>query len=88
MSGLRPSPYKHSGTKVHELCANLCRLSPDDQNLDLQRDAAQVAGCARVFEDMVSSTGHFLVSLLPSTHVRGYAHTAVGANQLLIYPAD
>jgi len=24
MSGLRLSPYKHSGTKAHELCINLC----------------------------------------------------------------
>ena len=30
------------------------RVSTDDQNLDLQRDALQTAGCERVFEDMVS----------------------------------
>ncbi len=30
------------------------RGSTDDQNLDLQRDALQTAGCERVFEDMVS----------------------------------
>ena len=30
------------------------RVSTDDQNLDLQRDALQAAGCERVFEDMVS----------------------------------
>ena len=30
------------------------RVSTDDQNLDLQRDALQAVGCERVFEDMVS----------------------------------
>lgn len=30
------------------------RVSTDDQNLDLQRDALQAAGCERVFEDMVN----------------------------------
>jgi DNA invertase Pin-like site-specific DNA recombinase len=30
------------------------RVSTYDQNLDLQRDALQTAGCERVFEDMVS----------------------------------
>ncbi|MCY0916485.1 recombinase family protein [Massilia antarctica] len=30
------------------------RVSTDDQNLDLQRDALQAAGCERVFEDAVS----------------------------------
>ena len=29
-------------------------VSIDDQNLDLQRDALQAAGCERIFEDMVS----------------------------------
>jgi DNA invertase Pin-like site-specific DNA recombinase len=27
------------------------RVSTDDQNLDLQRDALRAAGCERVFED-------------------------------------
>jgi DNA invertase Pin-like site-specific DNA recombinase len=30
------------------------RVSTDDQNLDLQRDALQQAGCERVFEDTAS----------------------------------
>lgn len=30
------------------------RVSTDDQNLDLQRDALETAGCERVFEDMAS----------------------------------
>ncbi|MFS7253195.1 recombinase family protein [Rahnella rivi] len=30
------------------------RISTDDQNLDLQRDALEAAGCERMFEDMAS----------------------------------
>ncbi|RZN52418.1 recombinase family protein [Escherichia sp. E13S3] len=30
------------------------RVSTDDQNLNLQRDALQVAGCEKIFEDQIS----------------------------------
>ncbi|HEP0304336.1 TPA: recombinase family protein [Providencia rettgeri] len=30
------------------------RVSTDDQNLDLQRDALQTAGCGKIFEDQIS----------------------------------
>jgi len=30
------------------------RVSTQDQNLDLQKDALQQAGCERIFEDQVS----------------------------------
>ncbi|RMH10312.1 MAG: recombinase family protein, partial [Gammaproteobacteria bacterium] len=30
------------------------RVSTDDQNLDLQRDALQACGCKRIFEDTQS----------------------------------
>ena len=48
------------------------RVSTDDQNLDLQRDALAKAGCERVFEDMASGgkterTG--LAALLASLRV-------------------
>ena len=30
------------------------RVSTDDQNLDLQRDALRAAGCQRIYEDRMS----------------------------------
>lgn len=30
------------------------RVSTDDQNLNLQRDALQLAGCEKIFEDQIS----------------------------------
>ena len=30
------------------------RVSTDDQNLDLQRDALRLAGCEKVYEDRMS----------------------------------
>ncbi len=41
------------------------RVSTDDQNLDLQRDALQAAGCERVFEDMVSGARAERTGLAP-----------------------
>ena len=32
------------------------RVSTDDQNLDLQRDALTRAGCTRLYEDRISGT--------------------------------
>ena len=30
------------------------RVSTDDQNLDLQRDALRLAGCEKIYEDRIS----------------------------------
>lgn len=32
------------------------RVSTDDQNMDLQRDALQAAGCGKIFEDQISGS--------------------------------
>ena len=42
------------------------RVSTDDQNLDLQRDALQAAGCEPVFEDMVSGARRTAMGWPPS----------------------
>jgi DNA invertase Pin-like site-specific DNA recombinase len=31
-----------------------CRVSTDDQSLDLQKDALSKAGCEKLFEDRIS----------------------------------
>jgi len=33
------------------------RVSTDDQNLDLQRDALRLAGCKKIYEDRISGAG-------------------------------
>ena len=33
------------------------RISTDDQNLNLQRDALQTAGCTQIYEDRIGTSG-------------------------------
>ena len=35
-------------------CYSYARVSTEDQNLDLQRDALERAGCGRIYEDRAS----------------------------------
>lgn len=41
------------------------RVSTDDQNLDLQRDALRQAGCAKIYEDHLSGARAAKLELMP-----------------------
>ena len=53
------------------------RVSTDDQNLDLQRDALQQAGCERVFEDTASGANAERVGLVALMEVLRAGDTVV-----------
>ena len=53
------------------------RVSTDDQNLDLQRDALQQAGCERVFEDTASGAKAERVGLVALMEVLRVGDTVV-----------
>jgi DNA invertase Pin-like site-specific DNA recombinase len=53
------------------------RVSTDDQNLDLQRDALQQAGCERVFEDTASGAKAERVGLVALMEVLRAGDTVV-----------
>jgi len=53
------------------------RVSTDDQNLDLQRDALQQAGCERVFEDTASGAKAERIGLVALMEVLRAGDTVV-----------
>lgn len=53
------------------------RVSTDDQNLDLQRDALKGAGCERIFEDTVSGTKAERIGLAALMNVLRVSDTVV-----------
>lgn len=53
------------------------RVSTDDQNLDLQRDALKTAGCERIFEDTVSGTNADRIGLAALMNVLRAGDTVV-----------
>ena len=53
------------------------RVSTDDQHLDLQRDALQVAGCERLFEDKASGAKSERVGLAALFNVLRRGDTVV-----------
>ena len=53
------------------------RVSTDDQNLDLQRDALQQAGCERVFEDTASGAKAKRVGLVALMEILRAGDTVV-----------
>jgi DNA invertase Pin-like site-specific DNA recombinase len=63
ISGIKPghSIYGHyclsctgSLTVEDKMLIGYARVSTDDQNLDLQRDALRLAGCEKIYEDRIS----------------------------------
>jgi len=53
------------------------RISTDDQNLDLQRDALEAAGCERMFEDMASGAKADRIGLAALMTVQSAGDTVV-----------
>ena len=51
-----PSTINSNATVGRSVILGYARISTDDQNLDLQRDALLKAGCERVFEDTASGS--------------------------------
>jgi DNA invertase Pin-like site-specific DNA recombinase len=47
-------PKANPATEPSGVLVGYCRVSTADQNLDLQTDALQQAGCARLFSDTAS----------------------------------
>ena len=52
-----PSTINSNATVGRSVILGYARISTDDQNLDLQRDALLKAGCERVFEGVASENG-------------------------------
>ena len=58
--------------KVKHMLIGYMRVSTDDQNLDLQRDALRKAGCDKIFKDTASGARDDRTGLAQSlSHLRG-----------------
>jgi len=58
------------------------RVSTDDQNLDLQRDALKGAGCERIFEDTVTRHGYRPKDMVEQFDAKPAEIRALFSNQL------